>query len=213
MREQDSDHGLADPLLPWFVNGTLSRAEHDRVERHAAACGECSGNIALLARVQNVISDAKPTPMVPQPRPDALKTAVDVRRGQRDPRRAGWLAAASIAALILISAIFLLARDHAPEWPLHFETATSDVEPLPMDYVLSVRFEDDATSAEQERVLQGIGAQHVSGTGNPSVYQVVVPLPAASLEGLERYTKSIESLPEVQAVKAVALQMPVRRRQ
>jgi hypothetical protein len=213
MREQKSHHELADPLLPWFVNGTLDRDEHKMVERHVAGCDECRGNIALLARVRNVIGAAKPTPMVPQPRPDALADAIDARQAQHGPRRAGWVAAASIAALILMSAIFMLGRDRAPEWPLHFETATSNKDPLPMNYVLSVRFDDGATSLDHEQVLKSIGARHISATDDPSVYRVVVALPATSLEDLERYTERIESLPAVRAVKAVALQIPVSRPQ
>ena len=213
MRERDSDHELAGPLLPWFVNGTLARDEHEMVERHAAGCNECKGNIALLARVRNVIGAAKATPMVPQPRPDILMDAIDAQQAQRGARWAGWVAAASIAALILMSAIFMLARDRAPEWPLHFETATSNTDPLPMNYVLSVRFDDGATSLDHEQVLKSIGARQISATDDPSVYRVVVALPATSLEDLERYTQRMESLPAVRAVKAVALQIPVSRPQ
>ena len=213
MSEPDSDHELADSLLPWFVNGTLGAAEHKMVERHAAACVECRGNIALLARVRNVVGDAKPTPMVPHPRPDALAAAIDARQARRGSRRAGWVAAASFAALVVISAVFMLVRGQAPAGPLIFETATSNTRPLPMNYVFSVRFADGATLADRERVLQSLDARHISATGNPSEYRVIVALPAASLEDLERYTNRLESLPGVQAVKAVALQLPVSRSQ
>lgn len=213
MSESNADHVLADPLLPWFVNGTLGPDEHKLVERHAAGCDECRGNIALLARVRNVVGDAQPTPMVPQPKPEALAEAIDARQAQRGSRRAGWGVAASFVALVLISAIVVLVRDRASEWPLEFETATSNTRPLPMDYVFSVRFDDGATLADRERVLKGIGARHIGATDDPSEYRVVVTLPAASLEDLERYTNELESLPEVQAVKAIALQIPVSRPQ
>ena len=211
MSEPDSDHELADSLLPWFVNGTLDRDEHKLVERHAAVCEECTGNIALLTRVRNVVGDARPTPMVPQPRPAALAEAFDAREAPRAPRRTGWVAAAGFAAVVLITAIFMLVPQQDPEQPLVFETASSSTPPLPMDYVFSVRFEDGATRADRERVLQELGARQISVTADPSEYRLVVPLPAASLEDLERYTKQLESLPEVQAVKAVALQLPVSR--
>lgn len=206
MTNADSDHELVDTLLPWFVNGTLDPDEHDLVERHAAGCADCRDNIALLARVRNAVDGAQPTPMVPQPKPEALAQAIEARQTQRVPPRVAWVAAAGVAALALIAAIFM-PREQAP--PLRFETATSDARPLPMDYVLSVRFDDRATPADRERVLKGIGARQVSATDNPSEYRVVVALPAASLADLERYTNELESLPEVLAVKAVALQLPV----
>lgn len=213
MRDRDVfiDHESADPLLPWFVNGTLARHEHELVERHAAGCEECQDSIALLTRMRDTVRAAKETPIVPQARPEVLLDAIDTRHGQRRRWRGEWIAAASVGALLTMSAMFLASGDRDAELPLRFETATSNDAALPMDYVLTVRFEDGAAAADRDRVLQGIGAKDISTTEDASVYRVVVALPAASLEDLERYAEKMESLPGVRAVKPLALQIPVSR--
>lgn len=210
MREQKaSAHELADALLPWFVNGTLDREERAMVESHAARCDECRENIALLERVRNASAMGQPIPMVPHAKPDALQAALDARQAQRRRRRITWLAGVPLAASIGAAAILLPSLDRSPEWPLQFRTAISDSDPLTMDYVFSVRFEAGASPLEHERVLEKMGAREFSAMGDPSVYRVVVALPVKSLEDLERYRQSMESLPGVQAVQAVALQLPV----
>lgn len=213
MRDQASAHELADSLLPWFVNGTLGRDEQAMVQTHAAGCDECRANIALLERVRNVSAMGQPVPMVPQPKPDALMNAIDARQAQRRRRRVAWLVAVPAAASILAVAILLPGRSQSPERPLQFQTATSHSDPLTMDYVFSVRFDDGASPVEHARVLEKLGAREISAMDDPTVYRVVVALPVTSLEDLERYTKRMESLPGVQAVQAVALQLPVNRPQ
>ena len=214
MREQDaSAHELADALLPWFVNGTLSREERAMVESHAAGCDECRDNIALLERVRNASAMGQPIPMVPHAKPDALLNAIDARQAQRRRWRCAWLAGVPLAASIVAAAILLPARNPSPEGPLPFRTAMSDSDPLTMDYVFSVRFERGASPLEHERGLEKMGAREFSAMHDPSVYRVVVALPVESLEDLERYRERMESLPGVQAVQAVALQLPVNRPQ
>ncbi len=211
MREPAFAHEHADALLPWFVNGTLDRDEQAMVERHAAGCDECRANIALLERMRNASATGQPIPMVPQPKPDALLDAIAAREARRRRRRVAWLAGMPLAASIAAAAILLPARNPSPEGPLQFRTAMSDSAPMTMDYVFSVRFEKGASPLEHERVLEKIGAREVSAVGVPAVYRVVVALPVTSLEDLERYRKSVESLPGVQAVHIMALQLPVDR--
>lgn len=213
MRDPASAHELADALLPWFVNGTLDGDEQAMVQRHAAACDECRANIALLEGVQNASAMGQPIPMVPHAKPDALLNALDARQAQHRRRRIAWLVGVPVAASIAAAAILLPSLDRSPERPLQFQTAMSDRDPVTMDYVFSVRFEEGASPLEHQRALERIGAREVSALDDPSVYRVVVALPVTSLEDLERYRKSMESLPGVQAVSAVALQLPVNGQQ
>jgi len=51
----DPDHAHASEVLPWYVNGSLSAAEHTRVEQHVAQCAACRAEMAGLRELQAVV--------------------------------------------------------------------------------------------------------------------------------------------------------------
>ena len=212
---QDCDHDEIDLLLPWFVNGTLEPAEHDRVAAHLVNCELCRESIALLSELQSAVVRNKATPIVPSPRIDNLLDAIDA---VTPPRHSYWgqsrsKIAAAVAALLLITAVNFSIQDDLAESPQIFETATSTQQGAAMDYVLSIQFEPVTSAAERERLLQDIEARDISGGIDEGAYRVIVQLPAASLEELDRYTSILESRSEIRSVNVVALQLPVSPRQ
>lgn len=212
---QIQDHDEIDLLLPWFVNETLDPAEHDRVAAHLAACSICQENVALLTDVQAAVVRHKATPIVPQPRINELMDAISTKDStvNRDQGYSGiFMAAAGITAL-LIATLLLTNSQDATNVSQKFETATSGSGSAAMDYVLSIQFESGTSPADREQVLQDIDARDVSGGSDVGAFRVIVHLPAASLDELDRYTEDLEALPAVKSVSVVALQLPMRPQQ
>ena len=212
---QKLDHVEIDLLLPWYVNDTLEPAEHDRVAAHITTCATCQENVSLLSGIQSAVVRNKATPIVPQPQVDDFLNTIDAgtpshQRNWRQPRS---MIAAAVAALLLMTAVILSNRDDLTATPQIFETATSMQQAAAMDYVLSIQFEPGTLAAERARVLQDIQARDISGGIDEGAYRVIVQLPAASLEELERHTSVLESMPEIRSVNVVALQLPVSPRQ
>src|SRR5690348_5316756 len=51
----DTEHGAAAELLPWFVNGTLDPHEHARVARHLLDCLACNKELEALREVRALL--------------------------------------------------------------------------------------------------------------------------------------------------------------
>lgn len=209
---QMHDHDGIDLLLPWYVNDTLEPAEHDRVAKHVITCAICQESASLLSEVQSAVVRNKATPIVPQPRVNDFLDAIDAGTPlrHRDWHQPRILFAGAVATLLLIAALILINQDDLTETPQIFETATSNQQAAAMDYVLSIQFESGTTTADRARVLQDIKARDISGGFEEGAYRVIVQLPAASLEELERYTNDLESMTEIKSVSVVALQLPMR---
>ncbi|MGH8223304.1 MAG: anti-sigma factor family protein [Woeseiaceae bacterium] len=208
-------HESIDGLLPWFVNHTLSPAEHERVRRHLGGCEECRANVELLSVVQSTVRRAATTPMVPPPRTGRLRDAIDtLEQGQRRRRWLRTPAAATAALGFALLAVMLLMPDRriGDSSPARFETATSAARQAGMDYVLVLQFEPGAAAADQDRLLRELEARDISRGQPEGSYRVTVSLAATSLAELERFTGDLEALPEVRSASVVALQLPVQRR-
>lgn len=204
------DHDDIDLLLPWYVNDTLDPADHERVASHVADCSECRDSVALLTDVQAAVVRNKATPIVPQPRVNELLESIDTDHSVSYPDRRQWTSFTAAAAITLLAIATLIITN--PE-PVQYETATSTQSAASMDYVLRIQFESRTSQNERDRVLQDIGARDISGSFAEGSYRVIVQLSAASLEELNRYTGNLESLPEVETVSIVALQLPVNMEQ
>jgi len=210
---QNLEHDEIALLLPWFVNNSLGPGERARVNRHLADCGACQENVLVLSTVQTTLQHHVATPIVPEPRVGDLMDRLDVQ----DSQRGGWhwmqglSLAASIAALTIAGALFLTDRENSMKSQALFETATSSEQVAAMDYVLDVRFEAGTLPADRHRVLQDIQARKISPGNEIGSYQVIVHMPAASLEKIERYTVSVAALPEIQSAQVVAVQMPMKQ--
>jgi hypothetical protein len=210
---QTQHHDEVDLLLPWYVNDTLDPAEHDRVANHVAACAECQESVALLTDVQAAVVRNKATPIVPQPRVDELLDSIDSNRSPSLPDRQQLMSfmAAAAVTLLLVATLVITNPDDNTDTAQVYETATSTQDGASMDYVLRIQFTSGISQKERDQVLQDIGARDISGSIDEGSYRVIVHLPAASLEELDGYTGSLESLPEVSSVSVVALQLPVNK--
>lgn len=210
---QKQDHNEIDLLLPWFVNETLDPVEHERVAAHLATCAICRDSLALLTDVQSAVVRHKATPIVPQPRIDELMGSISAGYSKDNFDHGfarAFLAAAGITAL-LVTSLLLTNSQNTIIAPQTFETATTVAENTAMDYVLSIQFESGTTDSEREQIMQDIEARDVSGGSEIGAYRVIVQLPAASLDELDRYTENLEAMSAIKSVSVVALQLPMRQ--
>ena len=59
MKQTESrSHREIQDLLPWYVNGTLSRPEHEEVGAHLAVCADCAAETGLLQSVSSAVKDS-----------------------------------------------------------------------------------------------------------------------------------------------------------
>lgn len=205
-------HEEIDLLLPWYVNETLDPVEHERVAKHVESCPDCKASVALLSEVQAAVARDKATPIVPRPRVNDLLDSVNTRASVRrlDKWQATNYLVAAALTVVLVATLLIGVPDRPADVPGEYETATTSQGATSMDYVLRIQFDSRTSESERNRLLQDIGARDVSGGSAEGSYRVIVQLSAASLDELDRYTDSLESLPEVASVDVVALQLPMR---
>jgi Putative zinc-finger len=205
------DHVRVDRLLPWFVNNTLDDGELDRVRHHLDTCDACRASVSLLLTVRDSVQRGTATPIVPRPRTDRLLETIDThtRKGRRT-RMVAIASAASVAAVLVLVNLLPPDRGQTVTEPARYETMTSPAQRVSMNYVLDVQFEAGVPPAAQQRVLDGLQAEEIRRAGPDGVYRIIVTLPASSLEELERFTRELESVSEIRAVHAVAVQLPVK---
>lgn len=208
---QLGDHAWADRLLPWFVNNTLDEAERDRVRRHVDGCDACRASVSLLSTVQDSVRHATATPIVPTPQTRRLLENIDTldRTGRRTRALTAVAFAASVAAVLVVT-LLLPGREQAVTEPARYETTTSPVQRVSMDYVLEVQFEPGIPLAAQQQVLNRLEVKEINHGGSGGVYRVTVSLPASSLAELEQYARDLAASGEIRSVHPVAVQLPVK---
>jgi anti-sigma factor RsiW len=217
MTSGDQDHAPCrevSELLPWYVNGTISEDERQRVGAHLMQCANCRRELAqdrLVYRGMNTETAVEYMPAASlkrlQSRLDAVEAAapVDVPTEKPDRRPMQWqgLLVASIAMMAVAMGLLvsnqwmqLRARTLAPK----YHTVTSPMPRAPGEVIRAV-FSPSITLAEVQAILDHAGLRIVSGPTEAGVYSLAPNSKrsvSASLEILRsnakiRFAESIES--------------------
>ncbi len=207
---EEHTHGECRELLPWYVNGTLSAAEHEAVARHIEHCAACRDDINLFEQLRVAVLHRDATPIVPPPSPDRLLRAVDRSTGRRHTvRRTATIG--GIAAMLLITFVagFLLS-DRGTPGPAQYRTLTSEPAGSTMDYVIEVRFEPGIPEVDRARILQSLAPGEIHAGPEDGTYRFALSQPGASLADIRDSGSRMESLPEIRSARIVAVQLPVR---
>ena len=209
--DNPGQHDQVRELLPWYVNGSLSIAEQQKIESHLDDCKACRNDLAGVEAIDSAINQEGLAVLPPKPDVDGFLARLDVQpaTGRRKAFVIGALAAAavifvSIATGFLVASIWL----QTPE-PAVFQTLTSRGDPSSFDYVLEIRFHNSTGAAGREAVFDDIEARSVLGPDEQGTYRVMVRLPAYTLAELDAFCRSIEQRFEVDTARTVALQLPV----
>lgn len=151
-----------DPLLPWYVNETLSSAERADVEGHLWLCPRCRAEVAWLKSLREHMQRLGRADV-----PSAFGRARVLRDIERRPRPR-WLpvALAATIALAALPPILLVDRfgSDAPIVPLGEHRSDGGV--------LQIRFVPTASEAQIRRALRDAGAILIDGPSAIGVYRV-----------------------------------------
>jgi anti-sigma factor RsiW len=185
------EHEEAFGLLPWYLNGTITEAERQKVDEHLHVCAACRDQLALerniyramsaesslefipasfsrlQARLDALSQDTPAAPEPPLPQPATIR--ISPRRAMPWPR----LAAASIAILGLGSLTLVSAdrwvRIHA--LPSEYRTVTTAAPRAP-DEVIRAVFSPAITLVELQAILDEAQLRIVSGPTEAGVYSL-----------------------------------------
>jgi anti-sigma factor RsiW len=200
--------------LPWYVNGTISEEERQRVDAHLAQCANCRHELAqdrLVYRGMNTETAVEYMPAASlkrmQSRLDAVEAAASVNvaseKPDRPPMQWQGLLVASIATMAVAIGLLafnqwmqLRARTLAPK----YHTVTTPM-PRAQGEVIRAVFSPAITLAEVQVILNNAGLRIVSGPTEAGVYSLAANSKrsvGASLEILRsnakvRFAESIQS--------------------
>jgi len=168
MAGADIDRTRLYELLPWYVNGTLSREEEREVRELIDQDEEAERQAAMLHRVRSAVRDREfglPGELGLR----RLRASLDAEQpvGGGKPGLPRWLkvAAAAALAVILVQAGLLLDTRYAPEG---YEPAGV----APGRPVIQLRFEADARESAIRRLLVDLRLEIVAGPSSVGVYRV-----------------------------------------
>ncbi|HEY8521883.1 MAG TPA: zf-HC2 domain-containing protein [Gammaproteobacteria bacterium] len=156
-------------LLPWLVNGTLSDAERERVERHVRSCLPCRAARRTEQRLAALVQ-AQPTVRLSAERGfEELLAQVEQPAPRRRlgvaPRHAALLAA-GVAAAAVIAWVGLPDAGDRGEFATLTTHARADARRL------DVIFAPDASEADVRGLLREIGGTIVAGPTELGRYTV-----------------------------------------
>ena len=223
----NTGHDAVVELLPWYVNGTLSRAEQASVEQHLPSCSECQQLLAeyeqlddirsiesdlptwqpsgtqFASILQNIDTLESTTHATAKP---AKKTGLFSQLSawlRTIPRPAYWfmgLETVAIAALVLLMVAPLPQRQ--PEAQL-YQTLSNERPAVTTNLPrLSVVFAEDITEKEIRTLLQREHGQLVQGPSLLGIYSV--QLAAGGEQELQQTISNLRNHPKIKLVEAVS---------
>ena len=202
----DSDEHLAlQALLPWYVSGTLDRAEAARVGEHLAQCPRCQADAAWQSKLQALqpaVDEASGADVDRQW--SALRARLDAQPAQHDnaapPRArpgawrwpvrwpARWVVRWAVRPLGLVvglQAAVMLALAVFVGWsvllPQHESYRALGAAPAPLTANALVVFRPEATEAQIRQALRAGDARLVGGPTVTDAYllQIATKVPDA----------------------------------
>jgi anti-sigma factor RsiW len=175
--------------IPWYINGTISEDERQRLDAHLLHCANCRNEIAqdrLVYEVMNVDSGVEHMPAASLKRlrarlddVDAATTALpaDLTAAEKPGRRpAHWQGLAAASIVVMAVTIGLLAADRwiqfrARTSAADYYTVTTPAPHAPGEMVRAV-FSPTITLVEVQAILDEAGLRIVAGPTEAGVYSL-----------------------------------------
>lgn len=155
-----------DPLLAWFVNGTLEASERAAVEEHLRGCARCRDEVAFLGALRQGV---KALGGAEGPGELGRKRLLRDLQSERRAARAWWRPALAAAAAVIVVQGVVLANIW---WR---EAAIAPLGgPKAEGATVQIQFAPTATEAQIRALLQEAGATLIDGPGASGVYRVRV---------------------------------------
>ena len=186
-----SEHAAVDPLLPWYVNGTLAGEELRRVEQHVSVCPQCRHEVDWLRDVFAACAAIEPIPEAPRSADAHVHPGLEGRMPAatwRTRASQGWqstqpwmrmLIAAQFAGLAILGTLLAVDIRDEPSYQ------TLGTRPASTGDTIAVMFDPAITEAELRRVVTGAGARIVDGPTTTHAFVLEVP-GARSAEAVQK---------------------------
>ena len=165
-------HQHVTELIPWYVNGTLTRQEHTVVDEHVRECLPCRRALKDEESVRGILQQAR----VPTPHREGLDRLLEQIQPQQRPRhsrsRSGaWLALAACAASVAI--IYSGVANRPVDVDPAFRTLTSAQQPGAAQ--VDVVFSASADRLDIEQFLTDRNARIMAGPSAIGRYTLALP--------------------------------------
>jgi hypothetical protein len=159
------DHAQVWELLPWFINGTASTEEKQRIAAHAAVCLTCRKELAAQAALRDSVKHQELDELVMAASFDRLSAKLQQQDAPRRHIRSRYAMAATLAlAAILTGATAKLLLGNNT-----FKTLSNPLAAAPAAN-LHLIFVDGIPDAEREAILNAAGLRIVSGPDERGLY-------------------------------------------
>ena len=187
-----AEHQDVGELLPWFVNGRLSEADHQRVDAHLRVCEACRDELAAQRRIYSVMSEDAGVERMPMAGLNRLRRRIDsledagpaaapeeaARRGAASAGSNWWQRHSAIAASIAMTAVGALAallwNQHERRIaPADYYTVTTTA-PQPANTAIRAVFAPTVTLSELQELLDDAHLKIVSGPTEAGVYSLAM---------------------------------------
>lgn len=183
LRFRSTAHKVVEPLLPWYVNGTLEGEELEYVRLHLSECEECRQDVEWLRELyaacvaaESVSGDSNPLGNFRRLL-EGRSTKQDLRTrfGQSWRRSKPWTRWGIAASFVGVAVI--LAASVLPETgdSALFRTLGASSTTAHASGSLVVVFDPATTEADLRRVLRQAGARVVDGPTQANAYVLDVP--------------------------------------
>jgi hypothetical protein len=196
-----SEHDSVQKLLPWFINGTLSARETERVESHLGECDECREDLAFERKL------ARGVAALPLNADDGWK-AMQLRMTEEAPqvrasgtvrllrRRVpvGWAMVGSLAASVALAVGVIGVRANAAPQQTYHTLGSAAASTQGQIVVL---FKPDTTEQQMRVVLGAQDARLVDGPTAAGAYVLHIDNgnPADAIKALRQSSQVVLAEP------------------
>jgi hypothetical protein len=210
-------HQRVSELLPWYVNGSLSQRERERVEGHHAVCRRCQEEERASRRTAEAVQGAGEVAPTPHPvqfqrvlarieEAEREETAHGAWRRLAAPFRAlidatprplrGALVAQVAVILMLVGVLVWPVRSgpRSAQPPAVYRTLSDPGAPAAPALRLRVMFSPKATERQIRGLLLGVRGEITGGPSPLGVYTLSVP---AEGEPVQAVLARLRSEPQV----------------
>jgi hypothetical protein len=185
------EHGEISALLPWYVNGTISELDRQRVDAHLPACADCSNDLARELYVYRSMTADTAVEYMPAASLKRLMTRLDgiadpaatdaaadaaPKKTMRRRHSIPWMGLMAASIAVMAVAVGLLTADRwmysrASGSQPNYYTVTAAL-PRPRGEVIRAVFSPTITLDELQGILDEAQLRIVSGPTEAGVYSL-----------------------------------------
>jgi len=188
--DRNEEFREVDELLPWYVNGTLSDDERERVRRYLGGNEQGSSDVEMLQGVREAVK-VRQFDSPGELGRHRLKAAIEKEsRGRRSggPSSGWWRPAMAAAVLVIaVQSVLLISS-----W--QSDDAFKPAGVAPERPAIQLRFQPGATEGEIRGLLSRLDVEIVSGPGSVGVYRVA---PVGSDANIEELVARLRAAPGI----------------